>query len=110
MNAELKWFGDRVIRQVQAAAVAGVNRTMSECVIEAKNNHPGWKNITGTAEGSIRIQQFARMLGHEAVGLWGSVNVKYFIWLELKYGAALRRAADRVYPKLKHNISEAMGR
>lgn len=110
MNAELQWFGDRVKRQVEAAAIRGVNQTMSEAVILAKNSHPGWKNRTGTAEGSIRIQSFAIATAREVFGLWGSVNVNYFIWLELKYGAALRHAADIVYPRLKRNISEAMGR
>ena len=110
MNAELKWYGGRVRDQVIAAAMKGVNRTMSECVIEAKNSHPGWNNITGTAEGSIRIQQFAKQEGREVFGLWGSVNVVYFKWLELYHGAALRTAADRIYPRLRSYIHEAMGR
>lgn len=110
MTMDLTWNGDNVKRQAQAAAQHGINDTMSDCVVQAKNGHPGWQNRTGTAEGSIRIQTFATISGREVFGLWGSINVNYFIWLELKYGAALRRSADAIYPRLKRYISEAMGR
>lgn len=106
--SDLEWNGDAVKRQVEAASIRGVNRTMADCTIEAKNNHPGWNNVTGTAEGSIRIQTFAQSSGGEVFGLWGSVNVMYMKFLEWKHGAALRNAADKIYPRLKRYIRESM--
>jgi hypothetical protein len=38
------------------------------------------------------------------VGRWGSVQVKYMIWLELKYGSALRSTADVKYKGLRGHI------
>ena len=86
------------------AAKAGVNQTMSQAAIYAKRNHPGWKNITTKAEGSIRVVEKAQERGSFIVGLWGSRNVLYMLWLELKHGSALRNAAAVTYPNLAANI------
>lgn len=102
------WNGEAVKRQVIEASMRGVNKTMADCVIEAKSNHPGWKNVTGTAEGSIRIQSFAQEAGRDVFGLWGSINVVYMKYLEWLHGSALRNAADRCYPRLKRYIRESM--
>ncbi len=100
----LKWFGDQVLKKVQKAAAGGINATMSAASKHAKRNHPGWKNVTGTAEGSIRIVRFAKPQ-ISPVGLWGSVDVNYVIWLELNRGSFLRNAADAEYLHLRKRIA-----
>ncbi len=103
-----RWNGDKVKRKARRAAKDAINETIAEAVRHAKQNHPGWKNRTGTAEGSIRVIEFAHREGNRTVGLWGSIGVDYMIWLELKHGAALRSAGDATYPKLADHIRRAM--
>ena len=105
----LKWLGEDVKKKYMAAAVRGVDRTMSECVVAAKRSHPGWINQTGFAEGSISVVKFAEQEGNIVRGLWGSASCNYMIWLELKHGSALRAAADAIYPRLRDHIREARG-
>ena len=100
----LKWRGPRVEAKTVRAAKAGIDATMSQAAIYAKRNHPGWRNITSKAEGSIMLIQPAREQGTAVVGLWGSRNVLYMLWLELKHGSALRSSAAVNYPKLAENI------
>lgn len=107
MATRLTWRGDELKRRAQAAAEKGIDKTMSEASIEAKQNHPGWKNVTGTAEGSVRPVRFAETRAGKTSGIWGSQDVNYMIWLELKHGSALRAAADRIYPRLAGHIREA---
>lgn len=105
----LRWNGDDVKRKVERAARIGIDKTMAQAVVHAKRNHPGWKNRTGLAEGSVRIIQQAERRGSgQIVGVWGSTGVNYVIWLELKQGSFLRSAGDAVYPKLKENIKRAL--
>lgn len=106
----LKWYGDKVKRKVRKAAKDAIDETMGKAVRHAKRhrNHPGWKNRTGTAEGSIRIIEFAHREGSRTVGLWGSIGVNYMIWLELKHGSALRSAGDATYSNLADRIRAAM--
>ncbi len=113
-----RWNGNKVKRKARRAAKDAINETIAEAVRHAKQNHPGWKNRTGTAEGSIRVIEFAHREGNRTVGLWGSIGVDYglwgsigvdyMIWLELKHGAALRSAGDATYPKLADHIRRAM--
>ena len=100
----LKWFGPKVKLITLQAAVKGVNLTMAEAVIQAKNNHPGWNNITSKAEGSIQILEGAKPVGGAVQGIWGSRGVNYMLWLELNHGGALRNAAAVTYPNLARNI------
>ena len=66
-------------------------------------------NVTGTAEGSVRITQFAEKRSKKEIyGQWGSVGVDYFKHLELNRGSALRRTADSVYPKLRRYLREEL--
>ena len=101
------WFGDRVLKKTRDKAIKGVNTTMAEAVVVAKNNHPGWRNVTSKAEGSIQILQGAKQVGNAVQGMWGSRGVNYMIRLELNHGAALRNAASVTYPKLAENIRNA---
>ena len=101
------WNGEAIKQKMLDAAKWAVDKTMADCVIGSKQSHPGWNNITGTAEGSIRIVAFAQEDGNVVRGIWGSADVDYMIWLELKHGSALRMAADANYPKLNAHIREA---
>ena len=93
----VKWNGDQIVKQIDRRVVKAIDAKLSEAVISAKKNHPGWKNRTGTAEGSVRVVQWARVKGNVIFGSWGSVGVKYVLSLELYRGSFLRRAAARVY-------------
>lgn len=104
----LEWSGDAIKSKVREAARFGVDKAMAQAVIGAKSNHPGWSNRTGTAEGSIRVVEFASEQGSHVRGLWGSADVDYMIWLELHHGGALRSAADVEYPRLADYIREAV--
>lgn len=104
----VEWFGDRIKQKILNASVQGVNAVMAACVLEAKHNHPGWRNITGTAEGSVKIIEFAKQQADHVEGQWGSMGVNYLIWLEYKYGSFLRNAADKLYSTLTGKIKEAM--
>jgi len=104
------WRGDNVARAMRAASKRGIDDTMAAATIEAKSNHPGWRNRTGTAEGSIKIITPAQEKGDGVEGQWGSQAVNYMIWLEILRGAALRSAADVQYPTLVSRIAQQMGR
>lgn len=124
----LKWEGDKVIKNVDAAIIAGMAQTISNSVVHAKRNHT-WKNRSGTLEGSIREVTHPHKEGTEFVGIWGSVDVDYALLMELgadivrnqlfgrfvsSYTAHypprpyLRPAADSEYPKLSKNIRRAL--
>ena len=108
----LEWRGDRVEAKLIRAGIRGVNQTMSEAAAHAKNNHP-WRNRTGILEGSIRPVVMAQERGSEIVGVWGSVDVLYAVFLELgttmmRAFPFLRPAADAVYPRLAANIRRFM--
>lgn len=119
----LKWEGDRVKRRARDAQIYGVNKTMAQCVEYAKAHHK-FKNVTGTAEGSIRIVNFAIPHRRGARGVWGSADVIYFRRLELGFDGvdsagrvvhqppypSLRPAADAIYPNLPENIAEGLRR
>ena len=100
----LNWRGDQVVRNVRAATKWGIDKTMSEVVIHSRRNHPGWTNITGNAEGSVRIIRPAQDASGAIIGIWGSVGVLYVIYLEFKSGSFLRTAGDAIYPRLVKHI------
>ena len=116
----MTWNGEELKRRIFEASKAGIDITMSEAVIQAKRNHPGWgpgftpkfprrEPLTGVAEGSVRIQEFARQTGAFVSGLWGSSGVNYVKWLEIKHGSFLRNAADVKYRNLTGNIRRKLG-
>ncbi len=102
----IDWRGDAVQAKLRRAQIAAVDQTMAACVLDTQGNekHPGWKNVTGTAEGSVRIVNFAKEDGDRVVGIWGSAGVNYVLWLELKHGSFLRSSADRNKASLKDRI------
>lgn len=100
------WHGDQVLARLHAAQQLAIDEIMAACVIYAKQHHPGWKNISGFAEGSIRILATAQpdpAGGYS--GQWGSAECDYMVWLELKHGSALRNAADILYPQLEARVA-----
>jgi hypothetical protein len=107
MASSLKWNGDAIKAKALAAAKHGVNKTMSEAVQQFKRNHPGWRNVTGLAEGSVDVTQFAKRDARGVMGQWGSRGVAYMLPLEFLRGSALRNAAGATYPRLKDNIQAA---
>ena len=105
-QVKLHWNGDNVARRIREASRLGIDDTMAQCAITAKGSHPGWKNISTNAEGSIMITQPARNERGRTVGRWGSKGVLYMLFLEIKHGAALRASADKNYPSLSRRIKQ----
>lgn len=106
------WRGAEIAAKASGAAKFGIDKTMSESVTYAKQNHE-WQNVTGTAEGSIQMRG-AEPDGTRMVGRWGSFTVNYFLWLEIgtsKMPArpCLRPSADVNYPSLRRHIAEGWG-
>ena len=97
----LDWNGAEVQRKVEARAVKAIDRKLSEAVVYAKSNHRGWNNRTGTAEGSVKVQEWARRKGNLIIGSWGSRGVNYVLSLEFYRGSFLRNAAKAVYGRGK---------
>lgn len=109
----LRWFGGQVSANVKRAQVGGINRTMAEAAIHAKNNHE-WRNRTGVLEGSIGIAEYGHSTANGAAGTWGSQDVAYAIFQEIgtpdiPARPYLRPAADATYPRLAANIRREMG-
>lgn len=106
----VKWTGPVVVARTLEATRKGVDKTMAQCIAPAKRLTPV---VTGTAQGSIQIQDFAKRSRNKTSGTWGSQKVDYFIWLEVgKAGRTghhmLRRSADENYPNLAGNIKGFM--
>jgi hypothetical protein len=78
----LKWNGPAVTAKLKAAQVAGVNRTMGQCVNQAKRSH-NWQNRTGVLEGGITIVGYAAPEGKGVKGTWGVHDVRYALIHEL---------------------------
>ena len=100
-----KYNDKQIISKMERASLFGIDQTMGLCIAPAKRETPV---VTGTAQGSIQMRPSKR-IGNFIVGIWGSFDVDYFIWLEI--GARgrtgihmLRRAADRFYPGLADRI------
>lgn len=100
-------------RRLHAAIPQAIDDTTAAAAIYAKQNHPGWRNRTGTAEGSIRFDPAQRVAPNRWRGLFGSFGVIYFIWLEI--GArgrtgdrTLQRAADVEFPSFPRRLREAL--
>ena len=106
----LKLKGDELKKKYEFAVRRGMDRTLSDCVVTAKPITP-FK--TGVAKGSIQIVEFAKRIGTGYTGVWGSVGINYFIYLELGTSRMaafrpLRRAADKHYKQLSSNIKRAL--
>ena len=103
----LFWKGDQIKDRLLNAARQGIDETMAAGVNTAKPLTPV---DTTTLQGSERIEP-ARIEGDRAIGLWGSFDVGYAIYVETGTRGRpgvnmLRRAADQEYPKLLDRIRE----
>lgn len=103
----LDWNGDAIRKRIDEAVRKGIDQTTAATVAPAKANTPV---RTGRAQGSIQFRPAERR-GNRWVGLVGSFNVNYFIWLEIgtrhrKGRHMLRRAADQEFPKLGERIKQ----
>lgn len=99
--------------RLDQAARQAVDDVTAAAAIYAKQNHPGWNNVTGLAEGSIRMEP-AVDEGERVVGYFGSYDVNYFIWLEIGANGhpgdyTLRRAADAEFPSLGRRLAQRIG-
>ncbi|MCQ4575416.1 MAG: hypothetical protein NOU37_09260 [Candidatus Brocadiales bacterium] len=105
----IEWRGPEVKKAMDKAIRGAIDETTSKAVLFAKQNHPGWKNRSTVAEGSVRVQEFAHKIsGHIHKGVWGSVDVNYILKLEFNYGSFLRNAADKEYPGLVGRIRKRL--
>lgn len=103
----LKWYGDKILTDINHAVKKAMASVMSSCIGTAKAQHPPGV-ITTTFQGSIQQRPVIERDGKK-VGFWGSFDVDYAIYLELgtvhipEY-APLRNAADRHYPELQDKL------
>jgi hypothetical protein len=109
-QVRLTWFGRDIESQLLGVVPKAMDDTTAAAAIRAKQSHPGWKNVTGTAEGSIRGDP-AKRFSSGWRALFGSFDVAYFIWLEIgARGRAgdhtIRRAADIEFPSLGRRIRD----
>lgn len=81
-KSPINWLGSDVSAKMKTAQIAGVNRTLGACVVEAKSNHP-WENQTGVLEGGIAIVEYAVAKDGHVEGTWGVQDVRYAAAMEL---------------------------
>ena len=103
----MTWNGDDITERLLRAAAAGIDDTMSDCVIEAKSNTPV---VTATLQGSITVHEPATIRGGKVAGIWGSRRVHYALYVEVgtrrsRARRMMRNAADKHYPQLRANMA-----
>lgn len=101
----LDWLGDKLEKRVEGASKRAIDRTTEVTAEYARSHHPGWKNVTGAAEGSIgtnpaRLQK--RQIRGNVTG--GEGDAFYLLILEVKNGSALRNAADVNFPDVARRL------
>jgi hypothetical protein len=101
----LYWFGDRIQRRFERAALRSIDATTEAVAEHARTNHRGWVSRTGTAEGSIATRP-ARLLKGRITGAvtGGEGDAFHLLILEVKKGAALRTAGDVHLPSLPERL------
>lgn len=106
----LKWYGAQVEARVMNAVRLSMDGVMADCVAGAKSQlYPGHGYKTGTLQGSIEMRPAKRQGLSGLLGVWGSFNVLYAIYVEV--GTALttglnflRGTADIIYPTLADRV------
>jgi hypothetical protein len=101
----LDWLGDKLEKRVEGASKRAIDRTTEAAAEYARQHHPGWKNVTQTAQDSIgtnpaRLQK--RQIRGNVTG--GAGDAFYLLILEVKNGAALRTAADVNFPDVARRL------
>lgn len=110
-HGRLYWLGDDIQKRVERAALRAIDRTTEAAAEYAREHHPGWRNITGTAEASIgttKARKLRRALRGGVTG--GAGDAFYLLILEVKKGAALRTAGDVVFPQVADNLADEYAR
>jgi hypothetical protein len=105
-NGRLYWLGDEVRARVERAAKRAVDRTTEAAAQHARDNHPGWRSVTGTAEGSIGTipaRLLKRVIRGSVTG--GEGEAFYLLILEVKKGSALRTAGDVQFPSVQARLA-----
>lgn len=107
----LYWLGEEIQKRVEKAALKAVDRTTEAAAQHARDNHPGWKTVTGIAEGSIGTRP-AKLLKRKVRGsvTGGDGDAFYLLILEVKKGSALRNAADLHFPAVGQRLAEEYNR
>ena len=99
------WHGDEFLKRVDRAQRLAIYETTAAAALEAqKDLYPGHGLITGLLQGSIKSEQ-ARRIPTGWMGIWGSFDVLYAVFIEIRYGF-LRKAAEGEYPKLLGRIKD----
>lgn len=104
-GGRLYWLGDEIQKRVVAASKRAVDATTEATAQHARDNHPGWRSVTGTAEGSIGTNPARELKGKirgDVTG--GEGDAFYLLILEVKNGSALRSAADAQFPTLQGRL------
>lgn len=84
------WKGDDVLDKLLEATGWGVDKTMEQCVDDAKENVPV---RTTTLQGSIRLEPHQRR-GLRVSGVWGSFDVQYALAVEMGNATLVPKGAD----------------
>jgi len=98
------------IPKAEAAHILeAIDDVTAAAAIEAKTNHPTWRNVTGALEGSIRMEPAQEIAPGRFRGSFGSFDVDYAIYQELgtrfiQAGHFLRNAADIHFPTLSSRL------
>ena len=106
MSDELDWNGEEVSAHVRAAAHSAIDETTAVCVGGAKEKV---RVTTRILQGSIQFRPSVDE-GSQVVGRWGSFDVNYAWWQEIKkfrlagHQPYLRPTTDEEYPKLGARI------
>ena len=120
----LNWKGNELIKKKNRAVAFGINKVITDCIVQALNNHPGWRYDTGVAETSIRQAKDGFATEKKHVGRWGSIwtqagqtvisrrtgkevavpDGNYVWFLEFNHGSFLRKAANEKYKNLGKEI------
>lgn len=111
----LRWYGDKFKKRAEKAALTGINKTMGDAVLYAKENHP-WVYRTGKLEQNTKVIMPAQGVGRGVyAGAWGvTAQAPYGKFLEfgtmkMRPFPFLRPSAAIFHPKLQENISRAWG-
>ena len=106
----LTWNGPKIRSKLLRAAQAELQDTAERAAKLARVDHPGYKDVTGKASRSIKVQTPAKITKRGAFVEWGSKGVSYFLGLEFFRGSPLSSAAAKTYKGLGRRIGKRMKR
>ncbi len=103
MTKRVTWHGDKLMRRIDKAQREAIDETTASAALAAQGDlYPGHGLITGLLQGSVKAEQ-ARRTRKGYSGRWGSFDVLYAVFIEIRYGF-LRKAAEGEHPKLAGRI------